>query len=136
MEMVRLNLYNKGLFISNQPIQGGMNDIEVRPFLSLTTICRIIRRRELTHRWTRRYTPKGKKYPELPALLPNQTHQVDMVGSCYLTGLIKSYSLHAVDTAVKRRGIELIPSSPVQRKAFWTLFMRFGCVCDVLNVVS
>ncbi len=95
---------------------------------SLTTIGRMLRRRELTHRRTRRYTPKGKKYPELPALLPNQTHQVDMVDSCYITGPVKFYGLHAVDTAVKRRGIEQIPSLPVQRKAFWTPFMRFGCV--------
>ena len=33
--------------------------------------------------------PKGKKYPSLPALVPNQTHQVDMVGPCYLTGPIR-----------------------------------------------
>jgi hypothetical protein len=35
----------------------------------------------LTHRRTGRYIPKGKKYPELPSLLPNQTHQVDLAGS-------------------------------------------------------
>ncbi len=46
---------------------------------SLTTIGCILWQRELTHRRTGRYTPKGKKYRELPALLPNQTHQVDMV---------------------------------------------------------
>jgi putative transposase len=73
---------------------------------SLSTIGRILRCRELTHRRTRRYSPKGKKYPELPSREANQTHQVDMVCACYLTGPIKFYSLHAVDTAINRCGIE------------------------------
>ena len=84
--------------------------MEVQPLPSLSTIGRILRRRELTHRRTGRYAPKGKKYPELPALLPNQTHQVDLVGPCYLTGPIRFYSLHAVDTAINRCGIEPMPS--------------------------
>jgi putative transposase len=128
VEMVRLNLYNKGLFCGNQAIQWEMNDMEVRPLPSLTTIGRILRRRELTHRRTGRYTPKGKKYPELPALLPNQTHQVDMVGPCYLTGPIKFYSLHAVDTAINRCGIEPMPSRAAQSvlDAVYAVWMRMG----------
>ncbi|HVP78085.1 MAG TPA: IS481 family transposase, partial [Thermodesulfobacteriota bacterium] len=97
VEMVRLNLYNKGLFCGNQAIQWEMIDMEVQPIPSLSTIGRILHRRELTHRRTGKYIPKGKKYPELPALLPNQTHQVDLVGPCYLTGPIRFYSLNAVD---------------------------------------
>ena len=88
--------------------------MEVQPVPSLSAIGRILRRRELTHRRTGRYTPKGKKYPELPALSPNQTHQVDMVGPCYLTGPIRFYSLHAIDTAINRCGIEPIPSRAAQ----------------------
>src|SRR4030067_1481199 len=78
VEMVRLNLYNKGLFCGNQAIQWEMIDMEVQPIPSLSTIGRILRHRELTHRRTGRYIPKGKKYPNLPALLPNQTHHVDL----------------------------------------------------------
>ncbi len=128
VEMVRLNLYNKGLFCGNQAIQWEMNDMEVQPIPSLTTIGRILRRRELTHRRTGRYSPKGKKYPELPALLPNQTHQVDMVGPCYLTGPIKFYSLHAVDTAINRCGIEPISSRAAQNvlNAVYAIWLRMG----------
>jgi putative transposase len=128
VELVRLNLYNKGLFCGNQAIQWEMSDMEVQPIPSLTTIGRILRRRELTHRRTGRYTPKGKKYPELPALLPNQTHQVDMVGPCYLSGPIKFYSLHAVDTAINRCGIEPISSRAAQSvlDAVYAIWLRMG----------
>jgi len=128
VEMVRLNLYNKGLFCGNQAIQWEMNDMEVQPIPSLSTIGRILHRRELTHRRTGRYTPKGKKYPELPALSPNQTHQVDMVGPCYLTGPIRFYSLHAIDTAINRCGIEPIPSRAAQSvlDAVYAIWLRMG----------
>lgn len=128
VEMVRLNLYNKGLFFGNQAIQWEIIDMEVQPIPSLSTIGRILRRRELTHRRTGRYTPKGKKYPELPALLPNQTHQVDLVGPCYLTGPIKFYSLHAVDTAINRCEIEPMPSKAAQSvlNAVYAVWLRMG----------
>jgi putative transposase len=105
VEIVRLSPYNKGAFCGNQAIQWEMIDMEVQPIPSLSTIGRILRRRELTHRRTGRYIPKGKKYPELPALFPNQTHQVDLVGPCYLTGPIRFYSLNTVDTSINRCGI-------------------------------
>ena len=128
VEMVRLNLYNKGLFCGNQAIQWEMIDMEVQLVPSLSTIGRILRRRELTHRRTGRYTPKGKKYPELPRSLPNQTHQVDLVGPCYLTGPIRFYSLNAVDTAINRCGIEAMPSKAAQSvlDAVYALWLRMG----------
>ena len=128
VEMVRLNLYNKGLFCGNQAIQWELIDMEAQPLPSLSTIGRILRRRELTHRRTGRYTPKGKKYPALPALLPNQTHQADLVGPCYLTGPVRFYSLHVVDTAINRCGIEPIPSKAAQSvlDAVYALWKRMG----------
>jgi len=128
VEMVRLNLYNKGLFCGNQAIQWEMLDMEVQPLPSLSTIGRILRRRELTHGRTGRYIPKGKKYPELPAVSPNQTHQVDLVGPCYLTGPIKFYSLHAVDAAINRCAIEPMPSKAAQSvlDAVYAIWLRMG----------
>ena len=67
VELVRLDLYNHDLFCGKQAIQWKLIDMEVQPVPSLTTIGRILKRRELTHRRTGRYAPKGKKYPELPA---------------------------------------------------------------------
>jgi putative transposase len=128
VEMVRLNLYNKGDFCGNQAIQWEMIDMEVQPLPSLSTIGRILLRRELTHRRTGRYTPKGKKYPKLPAAAPNQTHQIDMVGPCYLAGPIKFYSLHTVDTAINRCGIEPMPSRAAQSvlDAVYAVWLRIG----------
>jgi putative transposase len=128
VEMVRWRLYNNDLFYGSQAIQWEMEDMDVRPLPSLSTIDRILRRRELTHRRTGRYTPKGKKYPTLPALLPNQTHQVDLVGPCYLTGPIRFYSLHAVDTAINRCGIEPMPSKAAQSvlDAVYAVWLRMG----------
>jgi transposase InsO family protein len=128
VEMVRLSLYNKGAFCGNQAIQWEMTDMEVQPLPSLSTIGRILRKRELTHRRTGRYISKGKKYPELPALLPNQTHQVDLVGPCYLTGPTRFYSLHAVDTAINRCGIEPLPSKAAQSvlDAVYAVWLRMG----------
>jgi transposase InsO family protein len=126
--MVRLSLYNKGNFCGKQAIQWEMIDMEVQPLPSLSTIGRILRRRDLTYRRTGRYEPKGKKYPELPKLLPNQTHQVDLVGPCYLTGPIRFYSLHAVDTAINRCGIEPMPSKEAQSvlDAVYAVWLRMG----------
>jgi len=128
VEMVRLNLYNKGDFSGSQAIQWEMIDMEVQPVPSLSTIGRILRRRELTHRRTGRYIPKGKKYPELPTLLPNQTHQADLVGPCYLTGPIRFYSLHTVDTAINRCAIEPMPSKAAQSilDAVYAVWLRMG----------
>jgi putative transposase len=128
VEMVRLNLYNKGDFSGSQAIQWEMIDMEVQPVPSLSTIGRILRRRELTHRRTGRYIPKGKKYPRLPTLLPNQTHQADLVGPCYLTGPIRFYSLHAVDTVINRCAIEPMPSKAAQSilDAVYAVWLRMG----------
>ena len=128
VEMVRLNLYNKGHFCGNQAIQWELIDMEVQPVPSLSTIGRILLRRELTHRRTGRYIPKGKTYPELPALLPNQTHQVDLVGPRYLTGPIRFYSLNAVDTAINRCAIEPMPSKAAQSvlDAVYAAWLRMG----------
>jgi len=128
VEMVRLSLYNKGHFCGNQAIQWEMIDMEVQPIPSLSTIGRILRHRQLTHRRTGRYIPKGKRYPELPALLPNQTHQVDLVGPRYLTGPIRFYSLNAIDTAINRCAIEPMPSKAAQSvlDAVYALWLRLG----------
>jgi len=128
IELVRLDLYNHNLFCGKQAIQWKLMDMEVQPVPSLTTIGRILKRRELTHRRTGRYTPKGKKYPGLPAKTPNQTQQIDMVGPCYLAGPIKFYSLNAVDTAINRCGIEPIVSREAQSilDAVYAVWMRMG----------
>ncbi len=128
VELVRLSLYNKGLFCGDQAIAWELDDMGVHPIPSLSTIGRILRRRELTHRRTGRYEPKGKTYPALPALLPNQTHQVDLVGPCYLTGPIRFFSLNAIDVRLNRCGVEPILSRAAQSilDAVWAVWKRMG----------
>jgi putative transposase len=128
VEVVRWRLYNNDLFCGSQAILWEMEDMNVQPLPSIRTIDRILHRRELTHRRTGRYTPKGKKYPVLPAVLPNQTHQVDLVGPCYLTGPIRFYSLHAVDAAINRCGIEPMTSHAAQSilDAVYAAWLRMG----------
>lgn len=128
VELVRLSLYNKGLFCGDQAIAWELEDMGVHPIPSLSTIGRILRRRELTHRRTGRYEPKGTAYPALPALRPNQTHQVDLVGPCYLTGPIRFFSLNAIDVLLNRCGIEPIPSRAAQSilDAVWAVWTRMG----------
>ena len=128
IELVHWNLYNKGVFCGDQAIRWELEDMNVQPLPSIRTIGRILSRRGLTHGRIGRYEPKGKKYPSLPALVPNQTHQVDMVGPCYLTGPIRFYSLHAVDIAINRCGIEPMPSKAAQSilDAVYAVWMRMG----------
>ena len=128
IKMVRLSLYNKGLFFGDQAIRWEMEDMGVKPLPSLRTISRILSRHELTHRRTGRYEPKGKAYPELPALLANQTHQVDLVGPCYLSGPIRFYSLNTVDVAINRCGIQPVDSRSGQSilDAIWAVWRRMG----------
>lgn len=128
VELVRWSLYNKDLFCGSQAIRWEMEDMNVQPLPSIRTIDRILCRRELTHRRTGRYEPKGKKYPALPASMPNQTHQLDLVGPCYLSGPIRFYSLNTVDIAINRCGIEPMPSKEAQSilDAVYAVWMRMG----------
>ncbi|MDW7646520.1 MAG: integrase core domain-containing protein [Desulfuromonadales bacterium] len=105
VKLVRLSLYNQDLFCGAQAILWELEDLGVTPLPSLRTINRILNRNDLTHRRTGKYEPKGTPYPKLPALLPNQTHQMDMVGPCYLSGPIRFYGLNVIDAATARCGL-------------------------------
>lgn len=114
VKMVRLNLYNKNVFYGAQAILWELSDLDVKPLPSLRTINRILRRNELTHQRTGKYEAKGTPYPKLPSQLPNQTHQADLVGPCYLKGRIRFYSLNVIDTASVRCGLHTLQSKSGQ----------------------
>jgi hypothetical protein len=126
--MVRLNLYNEGLFCGDQAISWELKRLGVSPLPSLRTISRILDRHGLTHRRTGRYEPKGKRYPVLPAGFPNQTQQVDMVGPCYLKGPVRFYSLNAIDVAINRCGIQPVRFRSAQNilDGIWAIWKRLG----------
>jgi len=128
VKMVRLNLYNKDLFCGAQAILWELEDLGVIPLPSLRTIGRILSRNELTHRRTGKYETKGTPYPGLPALRPNQTHQADLVGPCYLKGPIRFYGLNVVDLATARCGLRVLPSKAGQDvvDGIWSIWTRLG----------
>jgi len=112
VKMVRLNLYNQDLFCGAQAIHWEMEELGVKPLPSTRTINRVLSRNDLTHRRTGKYEAKGTAYPKLPSLLPNQTHQADLVGPCYLKGPVRFYSLNVVDTATVRCGLHPSQDNP------------------------
>ncbi len=128
VKMVRLNLYNNGLFCGAQAIHWEMEELGVKPLPSLRTINRILNRKGLTHRRTGHYEPKGTPYPTLPVLLPNQTHQADFVGPRYLKCPIRFYSLNIVDLNTGRCGLQPLLSRSGQSvtNGFWAIWKRMG----------
>jgi transposase InsO family protein len=128
VKLIRLSLYNQGLFCGAQAIRWELEDLCVKPLPSTRTINRILSRNGLTHRRTGKYETKGTTYPSLTSLLPNQTHQADLVGPCYLKGPIRFYSLNIIDTATVRCGLYPSPSKSGQAiiDGFWLIWKRMG----------
>jgi putative transposase len=128
IKMLRLKLYNQDLFCGAQAIHWEMEDLGVKPLPSFRTINRILNRHDLTHRRTGKYEAKGTVYPVLPSLFPNQTHQADFVGPCYLKGPVRFYSLNIVDTATVRCGLHssISKSGQTVLDGFWEAWKRLG----------
>ena len=126
--LVRLSLYNRGLFCGAQAIRWELEDLQVSPLPSVRTIARILARKQLTHRRTGRYEPKGKKYPQVVAERPGDVHQSDFVGPCFLKGPVRFYSLNTVDVASGRCAVESVPRRAGQTtvNALWASWSRLG----------
>lgn len=126
--LVRLSLYNQGLFCGAQNIRWELAELSVTPLPSIRTIDRILAREGLTHRRTGRYVPKGTPYPALPAERPNQVHQVDYIGPCYLRGPVRFWGLNTVDVATTRCATEPVSTRASQATvdALWATWQRLG----------
>jgi len=126
--LVRLSLYNRGLFCGAQAIRWELEDLAVRPLPSLRTINRLLVRLELTHRRTGRYQAKGTPYPGLVSTQPGDVHQTDFVGPCYLRGPLRFYSLHSVDVVTGRCAVEPLVQRAGQHTvdALWATWTRLG----------
>ena len=133
VKLVRLHLYNEGVFHGAQAIRWELETMGVAPLPSLRTINRILDLHGLTHRRTGRYEPKGTAYPALLGKAPNHAHQADLVGPRYLKGPLRFYSLNAVDLATARGGFQPLFSRSAQSviDGFWSLWQRLGIPCHV-----
>jgi putative transposase len=127
VQLVRLELYNQAQFCGAQAIRWRLADLAVTPLPGIRTIGRILVRRELTHRRTGRYEPKGVPYPRQEAIHPNDVHQSDFVGPCYLRGGLRFHSLHSLDVTTKRCGVEpLVAGKQGVIPGLWALWRRLG----------
>lgn len=128
VKMVRLELYNEGLFCGSQAILGELEELGIQSLPSLRTIDRILSRNALTHRRIGRYKSKGRLYPKLEGYALNEVHQADWVGPLYLLGPIRYYSLNAVDLATGRCGVQPSISKSGQSvfDAYWRIWRRLG----------
>jgi transposase InsO family protein len=128
VKLVRISLYNEGVFSGAQAIRMELEDLAVKPLPSLRTINRILSREELTHRRIGRYAPKGKEYPKLVGRFVNEVHQMDFVGPCYLSGPLRFYSLNSVDLATGRCAINPVLNKAGQNSvdAIWSIWCRLG----------
>jgi transposase InsO family protein len=128
VKIIRRSLDGEGLFCGAQAIEWELRELGVEPMPSLRSINRILRREELVQPRTKRYEPKGKKYPALQGDHVNHVHQTDFVGPCYLNGPIRFYSLNSVDLASGRCAISPVLSKAGQNTvdAIWSSWCRLG----------
>ena len=131
VQMARHELYNKEEFCGAQAIIWRLEDWEVRPLPSLSTIGRILRRHDLTRKRTGRYRPKGVPYPAPKAARPNDVHQADFVGPRFMRAdggrAQRFYSLNSVDLATGRCAIQpLTRGKNRTNDAFWAVWRRLG----------
>jgi len=129
--VTRLSLDHQGVFCGAQAILWELEAQRINPLPSLRTINRTLNHHALTHRRTGRYEPKGAKYPDLPAKVPNARHQADFVGPRYLkgaNGTLRFYSMNVVDLSTGRCGTQpvLSRSGMAVYEAFWTIWGRLG----------
>jgi hypothetical protein len=128
VKRVRLDLCDRNLFHGAQAILWELEDRRIKPLPSLRTINRILARKDLIRRRTGRYEPKGTRYPVLPFALPNDTHQADLVGPCYLKGPVRFYSLNVVDLATARCGLypSVTKGAEGIMNGLWDVWKRLG----------
>ena len=123
----RRSLAQQHLFCGAQAIAWELAASGIAP-PSLRTIGRVLDRQQLVARQPGPYLPKGRPYPALRGEHPGEVHQTDFVGPCYLQGPVRFYSLHSVDLATGRCGVEPLAarSSQPLLDAVWAIWGRLG----------
>ena len=123
----RRSLQRRQLFCGAQAIAWEMADLGVTA-PSLRTISRVLDRHGLVVRTRDAYVPSAVPYPAPPAERPGQVHQTDFVGPCFLRGARRFYSLHSVDVATGRCGVQQVAnrSSQPTLDALWAIWQRLG----------
>lgn len=123
----RRSLAQRQLFHGAQAIAWELAETGIVP-PSVRTISRVLERHGMVTRARGPYVAKGAAYPALRAERPGQVHQSDFVGPCFLRGPVRFYSLHSIDLATGRCGVQRVPnrSSQPTLDAFWAIWSRLG----------
>jgi putative transposase len=123
----RRSLAQRGLFCGAQAIAWELGDLGLQT-PSLRSISRVLDRHGLVTRQRGPYVAKGIAYPALRAERPGEVHQTDFVGPCYLRGPRRFYSLHSVDLATGRCGVQRVAnrSSQPTLDGLWAIWSRLG----------
>jgi putative transposase len=123
----RRSLAHRHLFCGAQAIAWELAEVGT-PAPSLRTINRVLERHGLITRQRGAYVAKGTTYPALHAERAGHVHQTDFVGPCYLQGPVRFYSLHSVDLATGRCGVQPVGnrSSQPTLDALWAIWSRLG----------
>lgn len=100
------------------PIQWELKKLGVKA-IPIWTINRIIKRNELVKK-SKTYEKRNKIYPKIEVTLPNQLHQLDLVGPRYLGKGNKLYSFNLIDTF---SNVSKICPFPGKRDIFATEFL-------------
>jgi transposase InsO family protein len=122
----RQALIQQGLFCGAQAIQWELDDVLADEVPSLSTINRVLARHQCTERVSR---PKPQPvYPIIAARRPNDCHQADIVGPCYLAGGMRFHSLNVVDVVTHRCAVQTLWSCSSQHivDAYWAAWQRLG----------
>jgi putative transposase len=125
--MTRRSLQRRQLFCGAQAIAWELAELGMTP-PSLRTISRVLDRQGLVTRAPGPYVPRGVAYPGLHATHPGHVHETDFVGPCFRRGAVRFYSLHSVDVATGRCGVQQLPnrSSQPTLDALWAIWLRLG----------
>jgi putative transposase len=123
----RRSLAERQLFCGAQAIAWELATLKL-PAPSLRSISRVLERHGLVTRRRGPYVPKGVAYPALQAERAGQVHQTDFVGPCYVRGPLRFYSLHSVDLATGRCGVQRVAnrSSQPTLDGLWAIWGRLG----------
>jgi putative transposase len=123
----RRSLAQRQLFCGAQAIAWELGTLK-RPAPSLRSISRVLDRHALVTRQRGPYVAKGVAYPTLQAARAGHVHQTDFVGPCYVRGPFRFYSLHSVDLATGRCGVQRVAnrSSQPTLDGLWAIWRRLG----------
>lgn len=125
---IRRQLEEQNEFCGAQAILWELEDLRWPCLPSLRTINRILKRNDLIQHRQKRYQPKGKAYPKIPATCPNQLHQLDLLGPRYLRGPIRFYLANVMDIYSHRVAVNPLTgrSSSNMLQALVATWQRLG----------